>query len=232
MDVEGCPLPDDRWYDIENGVWLAPFADDLAMARLGVIAALGAFAGRFRSIEYRPVTGPLDSGRSVATLESIRFVGAVRLPVAGAVVERNPALAASPKLLNNDPYGSGWVALLRLADPAEPARRMLRAADAATPLAAQIRERRVRCYPAVPDVELYEIGAECAAVLARLDEEVARIAPGEVVLLVTDDPTSPIEMVRWSDRTGHRVLGRRTEGALEHFLVRRELDPKPRGRGG
>ncbi|MCI4340747.1 MAG: hypothetical protein L3J73_05745 [Thermoplasmata archaeon] len=230
MDVEGCPLPDDRWYDIENGVWLLPSADDGATARFGLIASLGAFAGRFLSIQYRPITGSIERGRSLATLESVRFTGAVRVPVTATVLARNPEVVASPKLLNNDPYGAGWVALLRLNDPTEPDRWLQRSTEAAGPLAAQIRERHVRCYPAVPDVELYEIGAECAAVLARLDEEVQRIAPGEVVLLVTDDPTSPIEMVRWSDRTGHRVLARRTEDRLEHFLVRREADPRPRRR--
>jgi glycine cleavage system H protein len=228
MDVDGCPLPEDRWYDIENDVWLQPTAEDRTVARLGLVASLGAFAGRFHSVQFRPIPDAIDRGRSLATLESTRYTGAVRVPADATILERNAAIVATPKLLNNDPYGGGWIATLRLQDPSEADRRLLRAPAAAGPFRDRIRERRIRCYPAVPDVELYEIGVECSAVLAQLDQEIDRIAPGEVVLLVTDDPTSPIEMVRWSDRTGHQVLGRRTEDRLEHFLVRREADPKPR----
>ena len=228
MDVDGCALPEDRWYDLENDVWLQPTASDPSVARLGLVASLGSFAGRFRSLQFRPIADEIERGRSLATVESTRYTGAVRAPTDATILERNPAVVAAPKLLNNDPYGEGWIAALRMGNPDETGRRLLRAAEAAAPYRARIRERRIRCYPAVPDVELYEIGLECSAVLAQLDQEIARIAPGEVVLLVTDDPTSPIEMVRWSDRTGHAVLGRRTEDQLEHFLVRREADPKPR----
>jgi glycine cleavage system H protein len=228
MDVEGCPLPEDRLYDVENDVWLQPTAGDASVARLGLVASLVAFAGRFQSIQFRPISAEIERGRSLATVESVRYTGAVRVPADATVLERNPAVVATPKLLNNDPYSAGWIALLRLRDPGEPAQRLLSAADASGPFGDRIRERRIRCYAAVPDVELYEIGLECSAVLAQLDQEIARIAPGEVVLLVTDDPTSPIEMVRWSDRTGHSVLGRRHDDRLEHFLVRREADPKPR----
>jgi len=231
MEVDGCPLPEDRWYDIDNDVWLQPTREDPGVARLGLVASLVAFAGRFQSIQFRPIPDEIERGRSLATVESVRYTGAVRAPVDATILERNPAIVATPKLLNNDPYTAGWIASLRLRDPSEPATRLQRAAAAAGPFGERIRERRIRCYAAVPDVELYEIGLECSAVLAQLDQEIARIAPGEVVLLVTDDPTSPIEMVRWSDRTGHTVLGRRTEDRLEHFLVRREAHPTPRLRG-
>jgi glycine cleavage system H protein len=231
MEVEGCALPEDRLYDIDNQVWLLPTPSDPTTARLGVIAALGAFAGRFQSIQYRPISGTIDRGRSIATVESVRYTGAVRLPVSASVLAQNPEVVATPKLLNNDPYGAGWIATVRLLDPSDLSRHLQAASAAAAPLSALIRERRIRCYPAVPDVEMYEIGAECSAILARLDEELGRVAAGDVILLVTDDPTSPIEMVRWSDRTGHRVLARRTEDTLEHFLVRREANPVPRRRG-
>ena len=96
----------------------------------------------------------------------------------------------------------------------------------------QIQERRVHCWPAVPDFELYEIGVECSAVLTMLNEELARWPAGTAVLLVTDDPTSPIEMERWSDQTGYPILAKRREGALHQFLVRKEAHPAPRRRRG
>ena len=230
MDVLGCELPDDRLYDPDEGVWWQP-TDDGETARLGVIASVGAFAGPFRELTFRPVDGPLARGRSVATVESARYTGAVRLPVDAAVVERNDRVRARPRLLNDRPYTDGWIVRLRPTD-AGAAARVLRTAAAARPLLeATIRERRIRCWPLTPESELIEVGVECAAVLVRLNEELARRDPGEALLLVTDDPTSPVEMVRWSDQTGHPVRAHRVEGALHQFLVEKADRPVPRRRG-
>jgi glycine cleavage system H protein len=231
MEIDGCLLPEDRLYDLENDVWLKP-SEDGRTARLGLTAWIGAFAGRFQRLSYRPIEGAAEGGRSVATVESVRYTGAVRLPVAGAITQRNLAAVARPKLLNDHPYDDGWVVGVVLEDPLEPARQLETAPQIAGRLAEKLQRMHVRCFPAVPDAELIEVGAECQAILARLDEEIARLAPEEVVLLVTDDATAPIEMVRWEDRTGHRVLHHRREGSLHYFLVRRERDPVPRPRRG
>ena len=229
MDVEGCPVPEDLLYDLENDVWWRPAPD--GTGTVGLTAPMAAFAGRFQSIQFRPVTGVVERGRSVATVESVRYTGAIRLPVDAEVVERNPSVVERPRLVNDAPYSQGWLVRIRPRDPRELGERLRPASEARAVLAAQIRERHIRCYAATPDVELYEIGIECSAVLAQLDAELARRSPGDVVLLVTDDPTSPIEMVRWSDRSGHTVLDHRREGPLEHFLVRREAEPHPRRPG-
>lgn len=228
MDADGCPLPDDRRYDVEQDVWAleGPIAGSVTV---GMMAPMASFAGKFTALTYRDVSGPQPRGRSVATAESVRFTGAIRLPVAGRVVERNPALVARPKLLNDAPYDEGWVVRIL---PEEPrAFSGLRtAAEARDEVRNKVREMRIHCLPAAPDVDLFEIGAECQAILVRLDEELARGAIGDVVHLVTDDPTAPIEMVRWSDRTGYPVLHQWTEANLRHFLVRRVADPKPKRR--
>ena len=229
MEIEGCALPEDRLYDLENDTWLR-LDPGSTTATLGITNLLASFAGRFTSVTYRPVVGRIDAGRSVATLESVRFVGAVRLPVAALVVERNPALAARPKLLNDRPFDDGWVVRIALDQPLDLPATLETAAVIEAKVRERIRERRVVCWPASPDTELFEIGAECAAILVRLDETLGTLPPGGVVLLVTDDPTSPIELVRWSDRTGHAVLGHRSVEGLHHFLVRREEHPAPRRR--
>lgn len=230
MEVLGCALPEDRLYDLEQGVWWQESEGD-GTARLGVLASFGAFAGPFRELTFRPVEGPLARGRSVATVESVRFTGAVRLPVEATVVERNDAVRARPRLLNDRPYADGWVVRARPARPGEAARTLGTAEAVRAELAEEIRQRRIRCWPLTPETELIEVGVECTAVLVRLNEEVARRRPGEALLLVTDDPTSPIEMVRWSDQTGERVLAHREEGSLHQFLVEKVENPTPRPRG-
>jgi glycine cleavage system H protein len=230
MEILGCPLPEDRLYDLENDVWWQEDAAD-GRARVGVLAALASFAGPIRSFSFRPVEGVIARGRSVATVESVRYTGAVRLPVDARVVERNGRLVTHPRLLNDAPYTEGWVVTVRPERP-EDARRFLAEAGAvAARLEERIRTQRIRCWPVTPELEMVEIGLECSAVLTKLNEEIARRTPGEALLLVTDDPTSPIEMIRWSDQTGHPILARRREENLFQFLVRKEAHPQPRVRG-
>jgi glycine cleavage system H protein len=229
MDVEGCLLPEDRLYDLENSVWLkeGPGGE----ATLGLMATLVAFAGKFVSVTYRPIEGRIEAGRSLATVESIRYTGAVRVPVTATILARNPTIGARPKLVNDSPYDRGWIARVRpdsaLGVPGSP---LETAAAIAERLRARIREERIRCFPAFPDVELIEVGTECSAMLAQLDDLLDQRPAEDIVLLVTDDPTSPIELVRWSDRTGHSVLGHRTEGTLHQFTIRKEPNPQPRRR--
>ncbi len=229
MEILGCPLPSDRLYDLEHEVWWQ--ADPPGGAgRLGVVSTLAAFAGPFRELTFRPLSGRIGRGRSVATIESVRFTGAVRLPFDAEVVERNEELLRRPRLLNDRPYDEGWVVRVRPARP-DDAGRFLEPADAVRDRVEElVRDRRIRCWPRVPEVELVEVGVECSAVLTHLNDEVARRAPGEALLLVTDDPTSPIEMARWTDQTGHVLLARRTEGPLFQFLIEKLEHPVPRRR--
>ena len=231
MDIVGCPLPEDRLYDLEHDVWWASDPGG-GSARVGLIAALSAFAGPFHTVTFRPIDGAIGRGRSVATIESVRFTGAVRVPIDAVLLERNESIVRRPRLLNDAPYAEGWVVRVRPERPEDPERHLESARAVVDRLEERIRSQRIRCWPATPDVELYEIGLECSAVLTKLNEELATRLPGSAVLLVTDDPTSPIEMIRWSDQTGHALLAHRTEANLHQFLVRKEADPRPRRRAG
>jgi glycine cleavage system H protein len=229
MDLDGCPLPEDRLYDLEHDVWWAP-EQGVATARVGVLGTLAAFAGPFTSLTFRPVEGVVGRGRSVATLESVRYTGAVRLPVDAEVLERNQLLPARPRSLNDAPYTEGWIVRVRPVRPEDVLLHLERADQVAARLTERIRTQRIRCWPATPDVELVEIGLECSAVLTKLNEELVARPSGSHVLLVTDDPTSPIEMVRWSDQTGHTVRTHRRAGDPHQFLDRTEAHPTPRRR--
>jgi glycine cleavage system H protein len=228
VELDGCPLPEDRLYDLEHEVWWKPEGE---VGTVGLLSTFASFAGPFQSVRFRPVEGLLARGRSVATVESFRLTGAVRLPLDGTIEARNRAIVERPRLLNDAPYSDGWVARVRpvLGRPWPPT--LERAEEVARRLTETIRARRIRCWPQTPEIELNEVGLECSAALVHLNEEIARRAGGEAVLLVTDDPTSPIEMVRWSDRSGYPVLAERREGTLFQFLVRRVDDPRPRPRG-
>jgi glycine cleavage system H protein len=58
----------------------------------------------------------LTAGEACAVVESVKAASDVYSPLAGEVLESNAALSSAPELLNQDPYGKGWLLRLRLAD--------------------------------------------------------------------------------------------------------------------
>jgi len=70
-------------------------------------------------VELPEVGRKVKKGELVATVESVKAVGEVYAPASGEVVEVNTSLEASPELVNKDPYGEGWIFVLKVADPAE-----------------------------------------------------------------------------------------------------------------
>jgi glycine cleavage system H protein len=68
---------------------------------------------------------PPEVGSSVsanefyAEVESVKAVSDVIAPMSGEIVEVNTALADTPEMINDDPYGSGWMVKVKLSDPSE-----------------------------------------------------------------------------------------------------------------
>ena len=61
----------------------------------------------------------VSSGDACAVVESVKAASDVYAPVSGEVIEGNSALAETPELINQDPYGSGWLMRIRLGNSAE-----------------------------------------------------------------------------------------------------------------
>ena len=67
-----------------------------------------------------PDTGrALNKGDEAAVVESVKAASDIYAPVAGEVIEGNPALADNPSLINSDPEGEGWFFKMRVADTSE-----------------------------------------------------------------------------------------------------------------
>lgn len=59
------------------------------------------------------------ANESFAVVESVKAVSDIYCPVSGTVVEANAALEDQPELINEDPYGQGWIAVIEITDPQE-----------------------------------------------------------------------------------------------------------------
>jgi glycine cleavage system H protein len=69
-------------------------------------------------VEVETVGQPMAEGAVFGTVEAVKTVSDLFLPLSGTILELNPALAANPELVNSDPYGQGWMVRMRLDDAA------------------------------------------------------------------------------------------------------------------
>ena len=72
------------------------------------------------------------AGAVYGELESVKAVSEIIAPLAGEIVEVNPLVVEGPEVVNEDPYGSGWLIKVKLADPAAAAELLDAAAYRAT----------------------------------------------------------------------------------------------------
>lgn len=112
-DINGCNLPDDLYYFAEKHVWARPM--DGGIVRIGMTTVAGKLSGsKLNAVTVRAknIGAEIPAGKSVATVESNKYVGPVPAPVTGILKRANDKLAADPNLAITDPYGEGWIAEL------------------------------------------------------------------------------------------------------------------------
>lgn len=109
--VRGCDIPEDLLYHIENNVWVRKEAD--GTATVGLTSYATALAGQIVSYTPKKVGKGVKKDKSCATVESGKWVGPAKTPVGGDVEAINDAVTAKPGLINEDPYGEGWLVKIK-----------------------------------------------------------------------------------------------------------------------
>jgi len=98
---------DHEWVRLEGGKTAIIGITEYAQSELGDIVY----------VEVETIGKTLDAGAVFGTVEAVKTVSDLFLPVAGTIEELNPELAGSPDLVNSDPYGKGWMIKLQVTDP-------------------------------------------------------------------------------------------------------------------
>lgn len=70
-------------------------------------------------VEVETVGQALDAGAVFGTVEAVKTVSDLFLPVSGTIIELNPDLAGTPESVNNDPYGTGWMVKMTVNNTAD-----------------------------------------------------------------------------------------------------------------
>ena len=99
---------DHEWVRLEGNVATIGITD-FAQSELGDIVY----------VEIESVGKSLDAAAIFGTVEAVKTVSDLYLPVSGTVDEVNPKLAATPELINTDPYGEGWMIRMTVTDVSE-----------------------------------------------------------------------------------------------------------------
>ncbi|WP_415399325.1 glycine cleavage system protein GcvH [Synechococcus sp. W4D4] len=89
------------------------------LVRVGISAFAVDQLGDIVFVELPEVGASLTQGSSFGSVESVKAVEDMLCPIDGTVEARNEAVLASPEELQNDPYGEGWLLLLRPSAPAQ-----------------------------------------------------------------------------------------------------------------
>lgn len=70
-------------------------------------------------IEVETVGESLDKGETFGTIEAVKTVSDMYMPISGEVIEFNDLLVSNPELVNKDPFGDGWIIKIRVQDIAQ-----------------------------------------------------------------------------------------------------------------
>jgi len=99
---------DHEWLKIEGDTALIGITD-YAQSQLGDIVF----------VEVNTVGETLSKGETMGTIEAVKTVSDIYMPVSGEILEFNELVESTPDIINQDPYQKGWIAKIRFTDPAE-----------------------------------------------------------------------------------------------------------------
>jgi len=99
---------DHEWVRVDGDIAVVGVTD-FAQSELGDVVF----------VEIETEGEELDKGETFGTVEAVKTVSDLFMPVGGEVIEFNEVLADEPELVNKDPYGEGWMIKIKIASTAE-----------------------------------------------------------------------------------------------------------------
>ena len=108
-------IPDDLKYTEEHE-WIRVEGDEIVV---GVTDFAQGELGDVVFIELETEGEDLSRGDTFGTIEAVKTVSDLYMPVDGLVVKVNPSLEDTPELVNSDPFGGGWMIRIKLSDPSQ-----------------------------------------------------------------------------------------------------------------
>ena len=108
-------VPDDRFYT-ESHEWVRVEGEN---ARVGISDHAQAELTDVVYVELPKVGAKAEAKGQIAVVESVKAASDIYAPVSGTVIEVNKALEGNPALINTDPFGEGWIFILKMDSPGD-----------------------------------------------------------------------------------------------------------------
>jgi len=115
-EIDELNFPEDVRYS-ESHEWVKTAGES---AKLGITDYAQDQLGDIVFVELPDVGESFEKGAEYGTVESVKAVSELFMPVSGEIVAVNDALEDSPESVNNTPYSDGWMIEVKLDDPSEP----------------------------------------------------------------------------------------------------------------
>lgn len=108
-------IPDELKYTKDHE-WVRIEGD---IATVGITAFAQGELGDIVYVEIETVGETLAQEEIFGSIEAVKTVSDLFMPVSGEILELNEALDGNPELVNSDPYGEGWMVKIKLSDPSD-----------------------------------------------------------------------------------------------------------------
>jgi len=211
--IENCVFPVNYFYDLDNFTWVKSIENpddkknDVKQVLVGITPVYSYIAGKILKFKTKPVGTEIVINKSLGTIESLNHFGIIRSPVSGNIVETNQEIIDNPKIVNDSPFERGWIAKIKTKDNLESLESIRTIEECKFEIESQIKKFNVKCFKSFPDFHMFELGTECSATLAKLDEfMVKNMRIGHVIRLVSDDPTADLELLRWANQNKQEII--------------------------
>jgi len=211
--IENCVFPVNYFYDLDNFTWVKSIEkpddkkNDVKQVLVGITPVYSYIAGKILKFKTKPVGTEIVRNKSLGTIESLNHFGIIRSPVSGNIVEINQEIIDNPKIVNDSPFERGWIAKIKTKDNLESLESIRTIEECKFEIESQIKKFNVKCFKSFPDFHMFELGTECSATLAKLDEfMVKNMRIGHVIRLVSDDPTADLELLRWANQNKQEII--------------------------
>lgn len=127
MDINGYNMPEDLYYHDENS-WAKIESD--GTVRVGMDDFYQKQAGDTTYIDLPFEGDSVSQGETCGKIQSSKWVGKLISPISGEIVEVNSDLEGDCRLINKDPYGSGWIMRIKPSNLDEELKNLVHGADA------------------------------------------------------------------------------------------------------
>ena len=111
-EVNNCLFPMNLYYRVEDNTWLKK--NDDGTVTVGMTDMAQTLAGSILHATPQKAGKKREKGKPIAVVESSKWVGPVKSPVTGEILESNDNVKDNPSLINKSPYKAGWIVKMKV----------------------------------------------------------------------------------------------------------------------